>query len=152
MPSPSLSKSEYELLAEFRYALRRYFRFSEQAARAHGLKPQQYQALLAIEGFPGRNRVTIGELAQPLKITHHSAVGLVDRLVSLALVERSACTEDQRRVFVSNTVGGREVLDKLYTVHRIELRTAGPKLVRLIQEAVQEMPNLSKTPHPTEAP
>ncbi len=143
MASSHLSKSEYERLAEFRYALRRYFRFSERAARAHGLKPQQYQALLALEGFPGRNRLTIGELAQQLQITHHSAVGLVDRMVSLSLVERSPCEEDLRRVYVSNTPAGRAILGKLYTVHRAELQTAGPRLINLIQQAVHAMPNES---------
>ena len=58
--APSLNKADYELLAEFRYTLRTFLGFSESAAIEHGVSPQQYQALLAIEGFPGRNWVTIG--------------------------------------------------------------------------------------------
>ena len=76
----SLSKADYEALAEFRYALRKFLGFSETAAGKYGVTPQQYQALLAIEGFPGRNWVTIGELAEQMRIAHHSAVGLVDRI------------------------------------------------------------------------
>ena len=76
----SLSKADYEALAEFRYALRKFLGFSEAAASEHGVTPQQYQALLAIEGFPGRNWVTVGELAEQMRIAHHSAVGLVDRM------------------------------------------------------------------------
>jgi DNA-binding MarR family transcriptional regulator len=77
-----LLKSQYETLAAFRYALRRFIRFSEGAAQAAGLTAQQYQALLAIKGFPARDKVTVGELAERLQLRHQSAVGLIDRLVA----------------------------------------------------------------------
>ena len=80
-----LTKADYELLAAFRYALRKFLGFSENAAIANGVSPQQYQTLLAIEGFPGRNWVTIGELAEQIRIAHHSAVGMVDRMEGLGL-------------------------------------------------------------------
>ena len=54
-----LTQADYEALAEFRYALRQFLHFSEDAARAAGLTPQQHQAMLAIKGFPGRDRITI---------------------------------------------------------------------------------------------
>ena len=76
-----ITKSQYENLAAFRFALRKFLRFSEDAAGAAGLTPQQHQALLAIKGFPGRDHVTVGELAERLQIKPHSAVGLIDRLV-----------------------------------------------------------------------
>src|SRR5262245_53741046 len=86
--SPGLTKTEYEVLAAFRYHLRQFLQFSEEAARSAGLTPRQHQALLAIKGFPERERVTIGELAEQLQIAHHSAVGLVDRLAAQHLIER----------------------------------------------------------------
>jgi DNA-binding MarR family transcriptional regulator len=58
--------------------LRKFLRFSEEAALAVGLTPQQHQALLAIKGFPGDHRMTVGELAERLQIRHQSAVGLTD--------------------------------------------------------------------------
>ena len=51
----------FRTLAAIRYALRRFLRFSEKAAEAVGLTPQQHQALLTIKGFPGREYVTNGE-------------------------------------------------------------------------------------------
>ena len=60
--SKQLDKAQYEALAAFRYALRKFLRFSESAAQAAGITPQQHQALLAIKGFPGRDQVTVGEL------------------------------------------------------------------------------------------
>src|SRR6266566_9056175 len=88
-----ISKAQYEMLAAFRYQLRQFLHFSEQAAQKAGLTPRQHQALLAIKGFPGRDSVTIGELAEQLQIAHHSAVGLVDRLEAQNLIVRELSTE-----------------------------------------------------------
>jgi DNA-binding MarR family transcriptional regulator len=106
--------------------------FSEQAAQTAGIPPQQHQALLAIKGFPGRDRVTVGELAALLHLRHHSAVGLVDRLVSRRLVTRVPAPEDRRRVHVMLTARGEALIRTLSAVHLEELRRLGPKLRSLI--------------------
>ena len=67
-----ITKSEYETLAAFRYSLRQFLHFSEEAAQSVGLAPQQHQALLSIKGFPGRDKITIKELAEQLQIRHQS--------------------------------------------------------------------------------
>ncbi|MGV3662488.1 MAG: MarR family winged helix-turn-helix transcriptional regulator [Prosthecobacter sp.] len=130
--SKKLSKAEYELLASFRFALRRFLRFSEDAAHGAGLTPQQNQALLAIKGFPGRDRVTIGELAERLQVAHHSAVGLVDRLAAEKLVAREPSEEDRRCVFIALTRHGEDVLEKLASAHRTQLRRIGPEILSLL--------------------
>jgi len=127
-----VSKSEYEALAAFRYALRQFQHFSETAAKDVGLTPQQHQALLAIKGFPERDYVTIGELAERLQIRHHSTVGLVDRLVRQGLVAREPSEDDRRQVHVSLTRRGRDLLEKLAEVHREELRRVGPQISELL--------------------
>jgi DNA-binding MarR family transcriptional regulator len=129
-----VTKSEYETLAAFRYQLRKFLNFSERAAEADGLAAQQYLALLAIEGYPGRNQVTIGELAERLQILSHSAVGLVDRLEVAGLVSRHTSAEDRRKVNVQLTPKGRKKLEKLATAHREELKTAGPLLAGLLKQ------------------
>lgn len=126
------SKSQYELLASFRFALRQFLRFSEDAAQEAGLTPQQHQALLAIKGYPGRDRVTVGELAERLQVVHHSAVGLVDRLVAERLVMREAAEDDRRRVFVTLTRRGEDILEELSSVHRTQLRRIGPEMGALL--------------------
>ena len=136
----TLSKADYEALAEFRYALRKFLGFSEASAAENGVTPQQYQALLAIEGFPGRNWVTIGELAEQMRVAHHSAVGLVDRMETMRLVKRAAAKEDRRRVQVTLTAKGKKLLEKLYRVHRDELRSSGPQLTVLLQKAAARIP------------
>ncbi len=140
----NISKAEYEALAAFRYALRQFLRFSEEAVQEVGLTPQQHQTLLAILGFPHRDRVTVGELAERLQVRHHSAVGLVDRLSALGLVERQAATEDRRQVYVALTPQGRELLARLTAIHRAELSRLGPQLTlslnRLLEEPSQNGP------------
>ena len=133
-----VTKAEYEALANFRYALRQFIHFSEEAAGAVGLTPRQHQALLAIKGFPGRDRVLIGELAERLQVRHHSAVGLVDRLVAQGLVTREQGTDDRRRVMVALTADGARLLEQLATTHREELRRVGPQLLEQLEQIVKE--------------
>src|SRR5579872_5953432 len=114
MPAtPRLLKSDYETLAAFRYALRRFLRFSEGAAEKAGITAQQHQALLAIKGFPGRDDVTIAELAERLQLRHHSVVGLVDRLAAESLARRLRSETDRRNVLIQLTPRGEKVLGKL---------------------------------------
>ena len=127
-----LQKGDYEVLAGFRYALRHFFRFSEEAARKLGLETQQYQALLVIKGFNG-SHVTIGKLAGQLLIRHHSAVGLVDRLVAQNLLRRKPATEDRRQVHLLLTPRGTRILENLAAVHKEELRRFGPQIKALVE-------------------
>src|ERR1035437_6100707 len=128
-----LIKAQYEMLAAFRYALRQFIRFSEEAAQAAGITAQQHQALLAIKGFPGRDSVTVGELAERLQLRHHSAVGLVDRLVAEKLVSRASSAGDRRQVLIQLTSRGENALEKLTSVHREQLKRIGPEIRQLLQ-------------------
>ena len=132
MATAGIAKSHYEMLAALRRALRRFLSFSQEAARDAGLTPQQHQALLAIKGFPGRDHVSIGELAESLQLRHHSAVGLVDRLAGRHLLRRMRSQVDRRRVEVRLTDRGEKLLERLSAVHLRELRQLGPELRRLI--------------------
>ena len=142
MPSSTkpLSKTQYETLAAFRYALRRFLHFSENAAHAAGLTPQQHQALLAIKGFPGRDRVTVGELAERLQLRHHSTVGLVDRLAAEQYVLRVRSEQDRRQVFVQLTARGEAILAQLSAAHSRQLKQIGPELNRLLQQLAEQSP------------
>ncbi|HLX56676.1 MAG TPA: MarR family transcriptional regulator [Ktedonobacteraceae bacterium] len=133
-----ISQGEYQALAEFRYQLRRFLHFSEQAARAVGLEPQQHQLLLTLKGLPEQRMATVGELAERLKIQHHSAVELIDRMMERDLLERSRDENDQRRVIISLTPNGDKVLRRLSLLHHAELRTTGPALVRTLKALISD--------------
>ena len=124
-----LTEADYQVLAEFRFLLRRFMVFSEEAAREAGLAPQQHQALLAIKGFDGAP--TIGDLAERLAIKHHSAVGLVDRLVKAGHLKRRQDSVDRRRVTLALTASGERLLAELSSAHRDELRMLTPSLKAL---------------------
>ncbi|CAN5737607.1 hypothetical protein BH09VER1_BH09VER1_40080 [soil metagenome] len=134
-----LTKGEYETLAEFRWALRLCLRQSEIAAAKHGLSAQQHQALLAIEGYPGREWLSIRELADRLQVRHHTTVELVDRLEGGGLVKRFRREEDRRVVGVKLLKAGRDLLNKLVATHRRELSVISPLLLAALKEPPEEM-------------
>lgn len=133
-----LLPADYQALAEFRYEIRRFVRFSEQVARAAGIEPQQHQLLLAVKGLPAQKKATIGELAERLQIQHHSTVELVDRLTEGGFVERQRDEEDQRRVFVRLTSRGEELLERISSSTLAELRVAGPALVQALTKLIED--------------
>ncbi len=114
-----LTDADCRTLAEFRYQLRQFLSFSEDAARKAGLQPRHHQALLAIKGF---QNLTMGDLADRLGIKAHSAAGLVNRLVAARLVRRRADTADRRRVHLALTPAAERRLEQLTIAHRDELR------------------------------
>lgn len=128
----STKPEPHEALAEFRYQLRKFQHFSDQAARNANLEPQQHQLLLAVMGSADE-RLVIGEIAERLQIQHHSAVGLVARAEGQGLVERNRSATDRRQVYVTLTERGRTALQELSAVHRQELQSAAPELIRILQ-------------------
>jgi DNA-binding MarR family transcriptional regulator len=128
--SRPVSLDEFAKLAAFRHALACFLGFSEAAAAAAGLTSRQYQALLALKGYGGS--LTIGELADRLRIHHHSAVGLVDRLESLGLVNRTRDPADRRRVRVEPSPKGELKVAQVAAVHRDELLETAATLRALL--------------------
>jgi DNA-binding MarR family transcriptional regulator len=124
-----LTKADFEALARFRFGIRRYLRFSEVTVRRHGVTPQQYQLMLALKGFPGRDWAVVRELAERLQLRHHSVVELVDRTQALGLVRRGPDPDDARAVRVGLTAPGEQLLGRLSALHRDELRRMDAVLV-----------------------
>jgi DNA-binding MarR family transcriptional regulator len=131
--SRRLTHADYQALAQLRYLLRRFAAFSEAAARRAGLTAQQHQALLAVRGFPGRARASVGELAERLQLRHHSAVGLVDRLAVRGLLRRHYDRADRRRVLLTVTPRGQAHLARLSRAHRAELARLAPLLQSVLK-------------------
>jgi DNA-binding MarR family transcriptional regulator len=123
-----VSEAGYRQLAEFRYRIRQFLHFSEEAARACHIEPQQHQLLLAIKGLPQGTRPTITALSQRLCLRHHSTVELIGRLVQQGAVARHQCDEDHREVLIELTDYGEELLHRLSALLLQELRITGPAL------------------------
>ncbi len=121
--APPLSKHHFEVLAEFRYQMRRFQRFSELAARDAGITPQQYLLMLQVKGAPGRDWALVGELAEKLQMQHHGAVALVARCEAQGLVKKLSDASDRRQVQVHLTPQGERLLRRLADLHRAELKS-----------------------------
>jgi DNA-binding MarR family transcriptional regulator len=134
---PDLSSADYHALGEFRFQIRRFLHFSEEAAKAEGLEPQQHQLLLAIRASGEATGPTISRLAETMTIRHHSAVGLIDRLAERGLVDRTKDRSDRRQARIRLTAEGDAKLRRLSGSHRDELRRTGPLLVEALTRLLQ---------------
>ncbi len=129
MPKRKLSDKQYGQLLDFRVALRRFLKWSEDQATAAGITPQQHQLLLAIRGHSSAQ--TIGDVADSLLVRHHSVVELIDRAEQAELVTRTLAEDDRRVVHLALTARGRRVLDDLSAGHLAELTRLAPIVGRL---------------------
>ena len=136
----------YNVMAEFRYQIRRFLRFSEDTARAGGLEPQQYQLMLALKGMPADLRPRIGEVAERLQIQHHSTVELVDRLARRGLVRRRRSESDRREVLLELSPRGDKLLQEMALRHWAEYREVAPYLVAALKRVMREFGSNNGTP------
>ena len=116
-----IGKADFEALAEFRYQLRKYLRFSEEVTHREQVTPLQYLLLLQIRGYPGRQWATVAELAERLQAKHHGVVALISRCEQLGLVRRVSSKSDLRKVEVHLTPDGEVMVQQLVQMHRAEL-------------------------------
>ena len=128
-------EQDYQSLHAFRYAVRRFLKFSEDAARAAGIEPQQHQLLLTVKaGFAN----SVGELAERMQLQHHSTVELLDRVVANGYAVRSRAEDDGRRVVITLTEKGEAVLRELSVLHRARLRQQAGELLEAINRVLSE--------------
>lgn len=131
-----LTVTDYQALSEFRYQIRRFLHFSDQAVELAGLERGQYQLMLAIKGLPAGMRPRIRDVANRMLIQHHSAVELVNRLEAGGYVRRERAEDDRREVLVGLTSKGERVLAELALHHHEELQDAAPALVAALRRVM----------------
>lgn len=129
-PPSVLTEQDYRDQADFRSAIRRFLRFSEDQARAAGITPQQHLLLLIVRGHSSYPGVTIGEVASSLQVRHHAASLLVDRGVKRGLLDRREDERDRRRALVTLTPEGQRILDRITLANRRELGELNDTLFR----------------------
>ena len=137
---PTVSLADYQALAQFRYEIRKFLAFSEDAARAAGIEPQQHQALLAVKGLPQGSEPTIGALAERLCVQHHTAVAVVDQLERHGWILRQRGTRDRRQVLLSITAEGSALLAELSEMHREQLGTVASGMILALDAIVKALP------------
>jgi DNA-binding MarR family transcriptional regulator len=115
----------YTKAAEFRAALRRFLRTSEDAAREAGITPGQHLLLLQIAGCP-EGMTTVSKLVDKLALTQSAVTELVQRAEQAGFVRRTISAEDGRVAHLSLTPAGER---RLAAVHK----TLGPERTELRQ-------------------
>lgn len=125
-------RQDYQTLSDLRYLIRRFLEFSQIAARGAGLTSRQHQVLLAIKGFRRDDSPTVGDLAERLRIQHHSSVELVDRLAEAGLITRTHDPQDRRRVLLGLTDIAEGHLASLSAIHLEELHRLRPALQEIL--------------------
>lgn len=135
--SPELTKEEYVRLAQVRHSFREFARSTELEARNAGITPQQYQLLLAIKGFPGREQANISELAERLQIRHNAVIGLVNRAEAHGLVRRvqDADRQDRRVVQIHVTDEGERILQVMSAALRSERKRVWQAVTAMQEQA-----------------
>jgi DNA-binding MarR family transcriptional regulator len=144
--SPVLDDGDYQRQAQFRYAIRRFSRFSEDQARLAGITPQQHLLLLTVRGHPAYPNVTIGDVADRLQIRHHSASLLVERSRQRGLLERHEDPADRRRVVVTLTAEGLRLLERITRANRLEMRALDDALFGVRESLLHIYPGNGRSP------
>ena len=132
-----ISRAEYQTLAEFRYQLAGFLRRRRNAAQGAGIEPQQYELMLAVKGLASDKKPTIKQIAEQLRLQHHSAVELTTRLVNRGLIRRDRSKEDRRSVLLSLTKAGQRALDQVVHYSLEQLRDEAPGLLKTLARLVK---------------
>ena len=129
----TLQTKDYVALGAFRYAMRKFLRFSKDVVQRAKLTPEQYEALLAIKSSSGANGVTVGDISERLQVKHHTAVSLLDKLEARKLATRKRANADRRNVNVQLTRAGASLLAGLAAIHQRELRQRSPEIINALR-------------------
>jgi len=130
----TLQSKDYVALGAFRYAMRKFLRFSKDvvASRAK-LTTEQYEALLAIKSSSRADGMTVGEISERLQVKHHTAVSLLDKLEARKLATRKRAATDRRNVNVQLTKAGVSLVARLAAIHHRELHHRSPEIINALR-------------------
>jgi DNA-binding MarR family transcriptional regulator len=128
----SITRTDYQTLAEFRHQIAAFLRRRREAAEKAGLEAQQYELLLAVKGLPSGKSPTIKQIAEQLQIQHHSAVELTSRLAKRGLIQRRSSSADKRLVLLSITKTGEKVTEQVARYGFRQLKVEAPKLLKTL--------------------
>jgi len=99
-----------EVIDNLRRTIKAINEFSKSAERETGLTGHQ---LWAIKLVADNSPIKVSDLARQMYLHPATVVGILDRLASKGLVQRSRSTEDKRVVEIDLTAEGREIVDRM---------------------------------------
>lgn len=117
----------------FQRLLRRARRSADEVAADAGLDRQQYQLLLSVRALNERGICTMVALSEDLEVRPHTAVELVNRAEARGLVTRQREQQDRRRVLVTLTREGEQMLRRAGRHHLRQLAQDLPEFTRQLE-------------------
>src|SRR5438270_819209 len=115
-----------------------FLRRRRSAAQDAGIEPQQYELMLAVKGLSPDKKPTIKQIAEQLRLQHHSTVELTTRLVKRGLIRRERSKDDRRSVLLSVTKEGQRAMDQVVQYSLDQLREEAPELLRTLARLVRK--------------
>jgi DNA-binding MarR family transcriptional regulator len=130
---PSAKHSDLAAMAAFRYALRKFLRFSKELlAKEANVTVEQYEALLALRVSGSSNGMQVGQLSERLQVRPHTAVALTNKLMDRGLVSKRRAPRDRRHVYVRLTAAGTQLADRLAGYHRREISGRSGEMIEAL--------------------
>ncbi|MGF1453025.1 MAG: MarR family winged helix-turn-helix transcriptional regulator [Opitutales bacterium] len=144
-------RADLRVLGAVRRIVRSVQAYSRQLEREHGLSVTQLMCLTALNE---NGILPLKGLADQVRMAPSSLVGVVDRLVEMALVTRDRDTQDRRKLTLAITDKGRVVvdespalLDELLALRLNQLpEDRRQNMANVLEELVGLMPFTSATP------
>lgn len=131
--SPTQTAPDYATLAQFRYVLRKFLRFSDDEIASRGITAQKYQALLFIKSRENETAASVGQLAEWLHVKSHSAAELASRMVAMGLIDRAPDPGDGRRTLLTLSEKGESLILELASAHQNELQRVKEPVRQLLK-------------------
>jgi DNA-binding MarR family transcriptional regulator len=133
-PNSPLNRSDLAALAAFRYALRKFLRFSKELLAKEGsVTVEQYEALLALRASDSSSGMQVGQLSERLQVRHHTTVALTNKLMERGLVSKRRARDDRRHVYVRLTAAGTQLIDRLAAHHRREISARSGEIIEALR-------------------
>ena len=105
-----------------------------------GITPVQLKALFKINNNPN---ISLGELAEKLKLTNSTVSGVIDRLVHSGLVERVVPPGDRRTISIHLTSAGKKTLDQFNSSDSMLMKKI-TEVLELPEEEISHLLRLHK--------
>lgn len=105
-----------------------------------GITVVQLKALYTLSSNPD---ISLGELAEKLRLTNSTVSGVIDRLVHSGLVDRVVPPENRRAVSIHLTEKGKGILDQLYSSDSILIKRFD-EILNLPKEEIDHLLRLHK--------
>jgi DNA-binding MarR family transcriptional regulator len=138
---PQQQLVDYREIADFRSALRRFDKATEEVTRRQGLTQRRYELLVMVAGAEdGSRSATISEIAARMHLAPQTATELVKRAEQVALVERCSDATDGRVTRVRLTKEGEHQLARAAAA----LRPERDRLTRLLGDVYRHARHLAQ--------